>query len=57
MICNESKQTISVSGGLRLLQMVSESVTEWCANENVGPHISWRGEQNIPLKVRTEHTL
>ena len=27
---NETKQTISTSGGLELLQMVSELVTGWC---------------------------
>ena len=58
MICNESKRTISVSGGLRLLQMISESATERCVNKNAGPlkrvdvrsHISWRGERNISYK-------
>ena len=30
------KRTISTSGGLGLLQMVSEPDTEWCASEDVG---------------------
>ena len=36
---NGSKRIISVSGGLGLLQMISESDTRWCANENVGPQL------------------
>ena len=36
-ICNGSKQTISVSGGFRLLQMVSEPDIEWCDSEDAGP--------------------
>ena len=35
-ICNGSKWTIFASGGLGLLQMVSEPDTEWCASEDVG---------------------
>ena len=53
-----SKRTISASGGLGVLQMVSERGTEQCASEDVGPprgwivrsHIGWRGERNIPYK-------
>ena len=29
--------TISVSGGLELLQIVPEPDTEWCVSENTGP--------------------
>ena len=58
IICNELKQTISISSGFELLQMVSESDIERCANEDAGPprgwfvrsHIDWRGERNIPHK-------
>ena len=37
MICNGSKRTISASGELRLLQMVSEPNTGRCASEDAGP--------------------
>ena len=47
------KRTISVSGRLELLQMVSEPDTGRCANENARPrkgwivrsHIDWREER------------
>ena len=32
-----SKKTISASGGLEPLQMVREPGTEWCANKDIGP--------------------
>ena len=49
---------ISASGGLGLLQLVSELDTRWCAIKDTGPrrewivgsHIGWRGEQNILYK-------
>ena len=52
------KRTISASGGLGLLQMVSEPDTGWYASEDAGPpkewivrsHIGWRRERNIPCK-------
>ena len=58
MIRNEPKRTISASGGLRLLQMVSELGTEQCASKDAWPprgwivrsHIGWRGERSIPYK-------
>ena len=58
MIRNEPKQTIFVSSGLGLLQIVSEPDTKRCTNEDAGPqgrwivrsHIGWRGEQSIPHK-------
>ena len=56
-IHNGRKQTISVSGGIGLLQMVSESNTEWCSSEDVGPQ---RGmDCEIPHRVerRTKHSL
>ena len=36
MICNGLKRTIFASGGLELLQMVSEADTERCVNDDVG---------------------
>ena len=40
--------TISASGRLELLQMVSEPDTGQCASEDASPpvrsHVSWRGE-------------
>ena len=33
-ICNGSKWTIFASGGLELLQMISELGTKWCANKD-----------------------
>ena len=47
--------TISASGGLELLQMVSELDIEWCASRDTGSeggwivrsHIGWRGQRNI----------
>ena len=55
---NGPKWTISASGRLGLLQMVSEPDTIQCANEDAGPlkgwivrsHIGWREEQTIPYK-------
>ena len=57
-IHNRPKWTISASGELELLQMVSELDTGQCASEDAGPprgwivrsHIGWRGEQSIPYK-------
>ena len=37
MICNGSKRTMSTSGGLGLLQMVSKPNTERCASKDIGP--------------------
>ena len=39
-ICIGSKQTISTSRGLRMLQMV-ELDTGWCASEDVGLSRGW----------------
>ena len=36
MIRNWLKWTISVSGGLERLQIVSESDNGWCASEDIG---------------------
>ena len=54
-ISNGPKRTISTSGGLELLQMVSEPDTGRCANEDVVPmgvivrsHI--RRKRSIPYK-------
>ena len=52
-----SKRTICASGGLELLQMVSEPDTGWYANEDAG---SPRGvDYEIPhwLERRTKHSL
>ena len=34
MVCNGTERTISAQDGLETLQMVSESDTEQCANED-----------------------
>ena len=55
-IQNGSKRTISASGRLELLQMISKLNTGACVSEEAGPqgewivrsHIDWRGERNIP---------
>ena len=55
---NGLKWTISASGELRAIQMVSELDTGRCVNEDVGPprgwivrsHIGWRGERSLPGK-------
>ena len=36
-LCNGPKWTISASGGLGLLPMVSELDTGWCASKDAGP--------------------
>ena len=59
----EPKRTISASGEIGLLRMVSEADSGWCASEDAGPqrgwivrshivrsHIDWRGKRNIPCK-------
>ena len=56
MIRNGSKRTVSVSGGLGLLQMVSEPDTEQCVSEDVGP----KGvDCEIPHRLErgTKHSL
>ena len=57
MICNGPKQTISVGGGLGLLQMISEPNTGWCANKDVGS--PRRVDCEIPhwLEKETKHSL
>ena len=58
MIRNESKQTISVNSGFRLLQMVTELVTGWCVSKDVmllrgwivRSHIGWEREYKHFLK-------
>ena len=57
-IRNGLKRTISTSGELELLQMVSEPDTKRCASEDAGflrgwitrSHIGWKGERSIPYK-------
>ena len=52
------KRTISASGGLGWLQIVSELDTKRCASKDAGPeggwivrlHIGWGGERNILYK-------
>ena len=48
-IHNGPKWTISASGGLELLQMVSELETEWCASEDAWP--LRRVNCEIPLRL------
>ena len=59
MICNGAKRTISASGGLGLLQMVSEPDTGLCASKDARsprwvdceiPHRLERGEGSISYK-------
>ena len=57
MICSRSKWTISASGGLRLLQMVSEPGTEQCASEDAGPLKGVDCEITHRLERRTKHSL
>ena len=53
------ERTISASGGLERLQLVSKLDIKWCASEDVGPrrgwivrsHIDWTGEQTFFTKV------
>ena len=51
MIRNGPKRTISASGGLGRLQMVSELDTERCTSEDVGPPREWivRSHGNLSL--------
>ena len=35
--CNKLKYIVSISGELRLLQIISEPITLWCVNEDVVP--------------------
>ena len=44
------KRTISVSGGLELLQMVSEPDTEQCANEEAKPRKGWT-QSDVPART------
>ena len=41
MIRNGPKWTISASGGLEMLQMISESDTGWCASEDARSQGGW----------------
>ena len=56
-MCNGPKQTISVNGGLGLLQIVSKPDTGRCASENAG--LSRRVDYGIPpqLERRMKHSL
>ena len=56
-MCNELKRTISASGGLELLQMVSEPNTGWCANEDVGLPRGVDCEIPHRLERGTKHSL
>ena len=40
-IRNGPRRTISASGGLGPLQMVSEPDTRWCANKEAEPRRGW----------------
>ena len=60
---NLERRTISVSGGLGLLQMVSEPETERCASENAGPQggglcdLTSIGKGNETLLIRVWRSL
>ena len=56
-IRNGPKQTVSVSGGLGLLQMVSELDTGRCASEGVGPLKGVDCEIPHRLERGTQHSL
>ena len=56
-IRNGSKWTISASGGLEILQMVSEPDTERCASEDAGPPKGVDCEIPNRLKRGTKHCL
>ena len=55
---NGLKRTISTSGGLGLLQIVSESIIRQCTSNDTGPqgkwivrsHVDWKGELSISYK-------
>ena len=61
-IYNEPKWTIFASGGLELLQIVSELDTRWGASEDVGPprevdcEISHRLERGTSIPYRGVET-
>ena len=56
-IRNEPKRTISASGGLGLLQIVSKLDTERYANEDTGPPMDVDCEILNWLEMRTKHSL
>ena len=57
MIRNGPKQTIFTSGGLKLLQMVSELDTGRCASEDVGSPKGVDCEIPHRLERGTKHSL
>ena len=57
MIRNEPKRTISTTGGLELLQMVSKPVTRRCAIEDVGSLREVDYEIPHRLDKETKHSL
>ena len=57
MIRNGLKRAISASGGLGLLQMVSEPDTGRCANEDAGPPRGVDSEIPHRLERGTKHSL
>jgi len=60
---NLERRTIFVSGGLGLLQMVSEPETEQCTSEDAGPQrgglcdLTSIGKGNITFFIRTWRSL
>ena len=56
-IRNESKWTISASGGLGLLQMVSKLDIGWCASEDAEPPRGVDCEIPHRLERETKHFL
>ena len=49
-IRNELKQTIAASGGLGLLQMVSEPDTGWCSSKDARSLKGWIVRSHVPYK-------
>ena len=56
-IHNGPKRTLPTSDGFGLLQMVSESDTGWCANEDVEPPRGVDCEIPYRLERGTKHFL
>ena len=56
-IRNRPKRTISISGGVGLLQMVLELDTRRCASEDAGPPREVGCEISHRLGRRTKHSL
>ena len=51
-IRNRPKRTISVSIGLKLLQMVSKTVGGQCVSEDAGPQTGWIMKSHIDWREK-----